>query len=783
MNKPTPISHVQATVLGYPRIGRNRELKRATEAYWAGTVSADALLSTGATLRANNWERLAAAGLTEVPVNDFSFYDQIADLIQLFGVVPDRHRIDVPVDASAGERRQAFLDEYFAMGRGTDTAAPLEMTKWFDTNYHCLIPELTADTVFQLSGDKPIAELREAQRSGVPGRPVLIGPVTFLELAKPAPGSATEFAPLDLLEGLLPIYALLLAQLHSAGAEWIQLDEPILCADPRPEVLAAVEHALAYLGGLADRPKLLVATYFGTIEEALPVLQRAPIEGVALDFTRQARRNLALLTTNGGLPGKRLVAGIVNGRNVWINDLHDSLDALTVLRSQADELVVSTSCSLLHVPQDVRLETDLDPEVSSWLAFAEQKLIEVVTLARGLNEGAEAISQELALNQEHLVSRRNSPLVNDPVVRARMRAVTAADLRRPHLASDRIQAQQDRLALPILPTTTIGSFPQTPALRTARAELRRGTITAEQYDTRIAAEIEHVIALQESLGLDVLVHGEAERNDMVQYFAEQLPGFLSTKHGWVQSYGTRCVRPPLLVGDVSRPEPMTVRWATYAQGLTDLPVKGMLTGPVTMLAWSFVRDDQPLADSALQVALALRDEVTDLATAGIAIIQVDEPALRETLPLRQSDHAEYLRWAVDAFLLTTSGVSDEIQIHTHMCYAEFGEIMTAIEQMDVDVISLEAARSHMAINHELARSRHPYAVGPGVYDIHAPRIPSTEEIVGQLRNATQYISPTQLWVNPDCGLKTRTETQVTQALGNMVAAAHQVRKTLAGTDS
>lgn len=779
--KSTLTTRIQTTVLGYPRIGRNRELKRATEAYWAGKISADALLSTGTMLRRQNWERMAASGLTEIPVNDFSFYDQVADLIQLFGVVPERHRISVPDDATSTERRHIALNEYFAMGRGTDTAAPLEMTKWFDTNYHCLIPELTAQTVFQLSGDKPIAELLEAQALGVHGRPVLVGPVTFLELAKPAPGSAMDFKPLDLLERLLPIYALLLAQLTSNGAEWVQLDEPILCTDPRPEVLTALERTLTYLGGLADRPKLLIATYFGTVEEALPILQQAPVEGMALDFTRYAHRNLALLTDNGGLPGKRLVAGVVNGRNVWINNLSDSLSTLTALRVQVGELVVSTSCSLLHVPQDVRLETDLDPEVTSWLAFAEQKLVEVVTLAQALNEGTEAIAQELALNQEHLTSRRNSPLVNDPIVRTRMAAVTADDLRRPHPAVDRIAAQQGRLDLPILPTTTIGSFPQTDALRTARAELGQGTINSEQYESRIADEIKHVIELQESLGLDVLVHGEAERNDMVQYFAEQLHGFLSTKHGWVQSYGTRCVRPPILAGDVSRPEPMTVRWTKYAQGLTDRPMKGMLTGPVTMLAWSFVRDDQPLAESALQVAWALRDEVTDLAATGITIIQVDEPALRETLPLRRSDHADYLRWAVEAFRLTTSSVSDEIQIHTHMCYAEFGEIMTAIEAMDVDVISLEAARSHMEINHELTRSGHTYAVGSGVYDIHAPRIPSVEEIVGQLRNTITYIPFARLWVNPDCGLKTRTETQVAQALENMVAAAHKVREEIAGT--
>jgi 5-methyltetrahydropteroyltriglutamate--homocysteine methyltransferase len=776
---PHPIT---ATVLGYPRIGRHRELKRATEGYWAGAVTAQELLTVGATLRRRSWQSLAAAGISEVPVNDFSFYDHVADMIQLVGAVPQRHRVTVEESAPSATRQQAQLDEYFTMARGTDTATPLEMTKWFDTNYHYLIPELGPHSTFRLSSDKPTIELREAQNAGMNPRPVLLGPVTFLQLAKPEPGLEAGFQPLELLYRLLPVYEQLLSVFAELGAEWVQIDEPILIADPDRHVLDAARQTLDYLASVTRRPKLLIATYFGAAEAALPILRRAAVEGVALDFTGPARRNLELLSAGGGLPGKRLVAGVVDGRNIWANDLTHSAATLQALRPQAEQLVVSTSSSLLHVPIDVRLETGIEASVRPWLAFAEQKLDELAALTRATTSPDSIIDGEFADNQHQLAARRRDPLVHNEAVRDRVTALTAEDLRRDHPAAERVAPQQTRLALPLLPTTTIGSFPQTAQLRAARAGLRHGSVSTEQYEQRIAAEIEHVIALQEAIGLDVLVHGEPERNDMVQYFAEQLTGFLATEHGWVQSYGTRYVRPPILLGDVYRPEPMTVRWASYAQRLTERPVKGMLTGPVTMLAWSFVRDDQPLSDTARQVALALRDEIADLEHAGIAIIQVDEPGLRETLPLQSADHPAYLRWAVEAFRLATAGVRDDTQIHTHMCYAEFGDIMDAINNLDVDVISLEAARSHAQTTLTLGQPGHSYGVGPGVYDIHAPRIPPAPEIAAQLRTALRQVPAGRLWANPDCGLKTRTEAQVTQALRNMVRATLDIRAELTTAD-
>ena len=771
----------RATVLGYPRIGRDRELKRAVEAHWAGRLGAAELLERATTLRQANLRALAAAGLDEVPVNDFSLYDSLADLVQLFGVVPRRHRAE---PGAGGGREQARLAEYFAMARGTDRAAPLEMTKWFDTNYHCLVPEIGPESAFELTADgsdTPVERVREAASLGITARPVLIGPLTFLALAKPEPGAPASFDPLSLLPRLLPLYTHVLDQLAAAGTGWVQLDEPVLAAAPSAELLAATEYALDHLAAAERRPKLLVATYFDTVARALAVLRDSRVDGVALDFTGRARSNLGLLAGAGGLPGKRLLAGVVDGRNVWINDLADSERLLDSLDELAGEVVVSTSCSLLHVPLDANRETELDPQVRAWLAFAEQKLDEVTALAHMDTGDAGRRQRILAANSAALAARQASALVRNPAVRERAAAVEAADLHRPHRAAERIGAQRARLALPLLPTTTIGSFPQTGELRAARAALSTGRLSATHYDKRIAAEIEHVVRFQEELGFDVLVHGEPERADMVQYFAEQLDGFLVTRHGWVQSYGTRCVRPPILVGDVARPRPMTVRWSAYAQSLTDRPVKGMLTGPVTMLAWSFVRDDLPLDQTARQVALALRDEVADLEAEGIAIIQVDEPALRELLPAGTEDRREYLRWAVEAFRLSTSGIRDETQVHTHMCYAEFDDIIDAIADLDVDVISLEAARSRMEIAAQLTRPGHDYAVGPGVYDIHAPRVPSTEEMTERLRDALTHLPAERLWVNPDCGLKTRSEEQVRAALANMVRAAAEVRAALVPT--
>ncbi|MDQ8704968.1 5-methyltetrahydropteroyltriglutamate--homocysteine S-methyltransferase [Streptomyces sp. LHD-70] len=774
MTSRTAAATARATVYGYPRQGRNRELKKAVEGYWKGRVDADTLRATAAELRRSNWQELAGAGLTEVPTGDFSFYDHVLDTSVMLGAIPERHRAAVDADR---------LDGYFAMARGTQDVAPLEMTKWFDTNYHYLVPELGPSTVFTADSTRQVAELEEALALGLTARPVLVGPVTYLLLSKPAPGVAADFDPLTLLDRLLPVYAEVLADLRAAGAGWVQLDEPALVQDRSPAELNAAERAYRDLGALTDRPQLLVASYFDRLGEALPVLAKAPVEGLALDFTGAGALNLDALAAVGGLPGKRLVAGVVNGRNIWINDLEKSLATLGTLLGLADRVDVAASCSLLHVPLDAGLERDIDPQVLRWLAFAKQKTAEIVTLAKGLALGTDTIAAELAANRADLASRAHSALTHDPAVRDRAAAVSEGDARRSQSYAERAVAQRAHLGLPRLPTTTIGSFPQTGELRTARADLRAGRIDTAGYEERIRSEIREVVSFQEKTGIDVLVHGEPERNDMVQYFAEQLSGYLATRHGWVQSYGTRYVRPPVLAGDISRPEPMTVRWTSYAQSLSDRPVKGMLTGPVTMLAWSFVRDDQPLADTARQVALALRDEVDDLEAQGTSVIQVDEPALRETLPLRAADHPAYLAWATQAFRLSTSGVRPDTQIHTHMCYAEFGDIVQAIDDLDADVISLEAARSHMQVARELAAHGYPREAGPGVYDIHSPRVPSAKEAAALLRKGLEAIPAERLWVNPDCGLKTRGWPETRASLENLVAAARTVRAELGSSAS
>ncbi|MGA5496236.1 5-methyltetrahydropteroyltriglutamate--homocysteine S-methyltransferase [Streptomyces cinereoruber] len=771
MTTKSAAAAARATVYGHPRQGRDRELKKAIEGYWKGRVTADALRATAAELRRTHWRQLAGAGVHEVPTGDFSYYDHVLDTSVMVGAIPARHREAVAADA---------LDGYFAMARGTQDVAPLEMTKWFDTNYHYLVPELGPDTVFSADSSKQVGELKEALALGPAARPVLVGPVTYLLLAKPAPGVASDFDPLTLLDRLLPVYAEVLADLRAAGAAWVQLDEPALVQDRTPADLNAAARAYRDLGALTDRPKLLVASYFDRLGDALPVLAKAPVEGLALDFTGPAAANLDGLAAVGGLPGKRLVAGVVDGRNIWVNDLEKSLTTLGTLLGLADRVDVSASCSLLHVPLDATAEKDVDPQILRWLSFAKQKTAEITTLARGLSQGTDAIAGELAANRAALASRAASPITRNPAVRARAEAVTGTDARRSQPYAERAAAQRSHLGLPLLPTTTIGSFPQTGELRAARADLRAGRIDTAGYEERIRAEIQEVVAYQEKAGVDVLVHGEPERNDMVQYFAEQLDGYLATRHGWVQSYGTRYVRPPILAGDIARPEPMTVRWISYAQSLTAKPVKGMLTGPVTMLAWSFVRDDQPLGETARQVALALRDEVGDLEAAGTSVIQVDEPALRETLPLRAADRAAYLDWATEAFRLATGGVRPDTQIHTHMCYAEFGDVVQAIDDLDADVISLEAARSHMQVARELAAHGYPREAGPGVWDIHSPRVPSAEEAVALLRTGLEAIPAERLWVNPDCGLKTRGWPETRASLENLVAAARTVREELSG---
>ncbi|WP_280315111.1 5-methyltetrahydropteroyltriglutamate--homocysteine S-methyltransferase [Nocardia abscessus] len=745
-----------ATVLGLPRVGPKRELKRATESYWAGKIDADQLHAVARDLRHAQLTESRAAGLDSIPVGTFSYYDQMLDTAVLLGALPPR------VAGIADP-----LERYFAAARGTDTVEPLEMTKWFDTNYHYLVPEIGPDTAFSLHPEKLLEELREALELGVPARPVVIGPITFLKLAKAGGGS-----PLARLIELLPLYRELLRRLAVAGAEWVQIDEPVLVTDLTAEEIGLVQVTYDELADATDRPAILVATYFGQTGAALAALASTGVEGVALDFTSGA--DVAAVAALPALAGKLIVAGVVDGRNVWRTDLDRALATLGTLLGSAAHVAVSSSCSLLHVPYTLAAETRLDERLRSWLAFGAEKVAEVRLLATGLSEGTEAIEADLAAARAALASRRSDPRLNDARVRARL-AELGPDAVRRAPAEQRRELQRDRLRLPALPTTTIGSYPQTASIRLARAALRKGEIDQAEYVRRMRAEIADVIALQEELGLDVLVHGEPERNDMVQYFAEQLDGFAATEHGWVQSYGTRCVRPPILFGDVARREPMTVEWIGYAQSLTDKPVKGMLTGPVTILAWSFVRDDQPLGESARQVALAIRDETVDLESAGVRIIQVDEPALRELLPLRAADQSEYLEWSVRSFRLATSGVSDTTQIHTHLCYSEFGEVIDAIAGLDADVTSIEAARSRMEVLDDLNAAGFDLGVGPGVYDIHSPRVPGVEEITASLRAALKAVPAERLWVNPDCGLKTRGRVEVEASLRNMVAAAAAVR--------
>jgi len=755
------------TILGWPRQGPKRELKRAIEAYWAGRSSADELHDIAATLRADAWKQLADNGIDEVPTGDFSYYDHVLDTATMVGAIPRRYR-----DAAESD-----LDVYFAMARGNDAVAPLEMTKWFDTNYHYLVPELSPETTFTADASRQLAHLAQATEAGHTARPVLVGPLTFLLLAKPAPQAPADFDPLTLLDPLLDVYVEILGELQAAGAQWVQVDEPALVLDQPTAVLDAARHALTRLGSATKRPKLLVASYFAALQDAFEVLADAPVDGLAIDCT--VAENVTAILEHG-LSGKRLVAGVIDGRNIWAADLDDRLTTLRRLAERVDDLVVSTSCSLLHVPLDASKETAVDAEIRAWLAFAREKVLEVRTLGAALDDEA-AATPALERARTTLAARRSSALTHNDTVRARVAAVTDADAHRATAFEQRRALQQEALGLPLLPTTTIGSFPQTDSLRKARSALRRGEIDQAAYDATMQDEIAAVIELQEQLGLDVLVHGEPERNDMVQYFAEQLDGYLATTHGWVQSYGTRCVRPPIIFGDVSRPEPMTIRWWQHAQSLTQRPVKGMLTGPVTMLAWSFVRDDQPLGDTARQVALALRDEVSDLEAAGCRIIQVDEPALRETLPLRVADRPAYLAWATESFRLATSSVADGTQVHTHMCYADFGDIFAAIDDLDADVISLEATRSGMSLADELKESGYAKGVGPGVYDIHSPRVPSSDEVRRLLQKAVDALPAQQVWVNPDCGLKTRRPDEVRNALANLVAAAAAVRSTVSAS--
>jgi 5-methyltetrahydropteroyltriglutamate--homocysteine methyltransferase len=756
-----------ATNLGYPRIGPDRELKRATEAYWAGKLPREDLLAEAARLRLDQWRRQRSAGIDHVPSNVFSLYDHVLDMAALVGAVPPRYRW-------SGE--EVDLDTYFAMARGAQgkglDAPAMEMTKWFDTNYHYIVPELAPDQRFQVASPKPFDELAEASAAGIPTRPVLLGPVSFLLLAKPTePG----FDPLRLLEPLTETMAEVVRRLAEAGAEWIQIDEPCLVQDRSPEEIAALGRAYGPLADAAGGARLLLQTYFGDIGPAWETLTELPVAGIGLDLVRGSEDPLGRRT----LPADMMLsAGIVDGRNVWINDLEASLDRLERIaeRIGPEGLLVAPSCSLIHVPIEAARETELDPELRGWLAFADEKLAEVATLARGLAEGRAAIADELAGNRARLASRAASERTRDRSVRDRRAALDPATAARSRPFEERRSAQRERLDLPPLPTTVIGSFPQTAEIRKRRRDYLRGEVGREAYEEFLRSELGKAIRLQEEIGIDVVVHGEFERNDMVEYFGERLEGYAFTRHGWVQSYGSRYVKPPLLYGDIRRERPITVEWWKYAQSCTDRPVKGMLTGPVTMLQWSFVRDDQPRSETCLQLALAVGDEVKDLEAAGAPVIQVDEPALREGLPLRRTEWDAYLAWAIAAFRVTTSGVGPATQIHTHMCYSEFNDIIEHIAAMDADVLLIENARSDAELLEVFREFDYDHDIGPGVYDIHSPRIPSVEEMAARIRASAEVIPLDRLWVNPDCGLKTRRYEEVVPALENMVAAAAAVRE-------
>ena len=760
-----------ATIVGYPRIGPDRELKRATEAYWKGTLSETELLRVAENLKDLTYARLVELGLGKddysIPETS-SLYDQVLDTAVTFGAIPPRYE------------KLSGLDQYFALARGNDDLGALEMTKWFDTNYHYLVPELAPGAAFAFSGGEKLAEFQRAREAGYLVRPTFVGPVTFLALAKAADEAGEGWTPLALIEDLTAAYAQLLAAFHESGAKWVQFDEPALTSDnldaSRKELVELAKQVWSELSELEGRPSLLVTLPYGDGTDAAAALAETDIEALQVDLRRTPELSAELVQK---LEGKTLAAGVVEGRNIWRADLRHAESVLQGLQEKgATALSACTATSLQHVPINLEAEkwddSELDAALHEWLAFADQKVTEVVLLGQGLREGWESIESAVADSDAAIASRRAFPGVVRSDVRARVEAVTEEDTDRESTA-ERKEAQK-ALGLPPLPTTTIGSFPQTLDIRRSRAAFARGEITEEEYQEAMQAEIASVIALQEDIGLDVLVHGEAERNDMVQYFAEQLDGFAATKNGWVQSYGTRCTRPSVLWGDVDRPQPMTLKWTTYADSLTDKPVKGMLTGPTTMIAWSFPREDLPFGEVAAQIGLALRQEVNDLEAAGIRFIQVDEPALRELLPLDEAKHQEYLDESVRAFRLSTSGVDAGTQIHTHLCYSEFGQILEAILDLNADVTSIEAARSRMELLDDVDTGILERDLGPGIWDIHSPRVPSTEELVELLQAASASVDPDLLWANPDCGLKTRGYKETEASLRNLVAAAKQVRE-------
>ncbi|NIE62826.1 5-methyltetrahydropteroyltriglutamate--homocysteine S-methyltransferase [Burkholderia sp. Ax-1719] len=754
--------------LGFPRIGAKRELKFGLERYWKGESSRDELKALGAELRARHWNNQRELDLA--PVGDFAFYDQVLDMSFTLGNLPERVR------GYHGDK----LDNYFRVARGRSAAgaeehadccggvAAGEMTKWFDTNYHYIVPEFTADTQFSLDFSRLSEHLKEAQAQGVKAKPVIVGPLTYLWLGK----AKDDSDKLALLPRLMAVYRALLSHFNALGVEWVQIDEPILVTELEPAWREAFTRA--YEGFEERSVKLLLATYFGELKENLELAVKLPVDGLHIDAIN-AREEIAQAAQK--LPATSVLSvGAINGRNIWKTDLNAALEWLAPLAQQLGErLWIAPSCSLLHVPVDLTSEAKLDAEIRSWLAFALQKLDEVKVLATALNQGRDKVAAELEANAAAIAARRNSPRVNNPAVKAALARIDAKLGNRQHAYAERAPKQAALLNLPAFPTTTIGSFPQTGEIRLARSQFKSGALDEAGYQAAMRKEIARSVREQEALELDVLVHGEAERNDMVEYFGEQLDGYAFSQFGWVQSYGSRCVKPPILFGDISRPKAMTVDWITYAQSLTRKPMKGMLTGPVTILNWSFVRDDQPRSVSCYQLALAIREEVIDLEKAGVRVIQIDEAALREGLPLRRAQWGEYLRWAVESFRITANGVQDETQIHTHMCYSEFNDIIASIADMDADVITIETSRSDMELLDAFDNFRYPNEIGPGVYDIHSPNIPTQEHIVQLMQKAAERIPAARLWVNPDCGLKTRQWAEVIPALTNMVLAAKTLR--------
>ncbi len=764
-------STIKTAVLGYPRIGLNRELKKATESFWKGQLDRKGLEAEAASIRKNNWLTQKKAGIDIVPSNDFSFYDQMLDITALLGAVPPRF---------GWKGGEVDLDTYFAMARGIQekqglggrSAAAMEMTKWFDANYHYIVPEFYKDQSFRLSSEKPFREFKEALELGIKTRPVLIGPVTYLLLGK---SKDANLRPLDLLEKILPIYADVINKLVSLGAESVQIDEPCLILDLDDAAKKAYATAYEYFSTKAKKANIILTTYFEGLYENLSLVSKLPISGLHVDLVRCPEQLADVLKQ---FPKEKVLSlGVIDGRNIWKSNLGRIVETLrsALASNSRDQIIVASSSSLLFTPFDLDQEKKIDPEIKNWLAFAKQKLDELTAVKKALSGQEKEVSAYLKENERAMESRSKSRRIHVSAVKDRLAKVGRKDMDRKNPYGVRQKIQRDKLKLPSFPTTTIGSFPQTPDVRKARADFKSGTLSKKEYDAFLKHKIDDVIHRQTDIGLDVLVHGEFERNDMVEYFGEMLEGFVFTQNGWVQSYGTRGVKPPIIFGDVSCPRPMTVEWFLYAQSKTKRPVKGMLTGPVTILQWSFVRDDQPRSQTAKQIALAIRDEVCDLEEAGAAVIQIDEPAIREGLPIRKSKRPEYLKWAVEAFKLSACGVNDGTQIHTHMCYSEFNDIIESIAAMDADVISIETSRSQMELLDAFVKFRYPNEIGPGLFDIHSPRVPAAEEMEKLLKKASGLLPAENIWANPDCGLKTRGWEETTLTLKNMVSAAQAMR--------